>query len=145
MIEFDQQTRARFEELRASYPQSRSALLGALRLLQEHTGHITSEGIEYVAALLDLTPAQVQSSASFYSMFRFHPEGRRQIEVCTNLACQLRGADEVLAGLCRGLGLEPGETTADGSASVHRVECLAACGGAPAVQVNGRFVEGVSL
>jgi NADH-quinone oxidoreductase subunit F len=111
-----------------------------LRLLQEQEGHISRDGMEYLAGLLQLTPAQVHDTASFYTMFRLAPEGRRRLEVCTNLACALRGADELVAQACRVLGAREGEASVSGW-SVHRVECLAACGGAPALQVDGRWVE----
>ena len=119
----------------------RSALLPTLHLIQEQEGYITSAGIEYAASLLDLTPAQVHDTASYYTMYRFAPEGKVHVEFCTNLSCALAGADELLAETCRRLGIREGGTTPDGRFTVRRVECLAACGGAPAVQVDGEWVE----
>jgi len=132
---------ARFEEILARYPVKRSALLPALHLVQEQEGWIGREAIEHVAALLGLTPAQVHDTASFYTMFRLQPEGKTLIEVCTTLSCALGGAEELLAHACRKLGVKTGETTPDGKFTVKGVECLAACGGAPAVQVNGTWLE----
>jgi NADH-quinone oxidoreductase subunit F len=135
------ENQARFEEVVARYPVKRSALLPALHLFQEQEGWISRDAIEAVARLLDLTPAQVHDTASFYTMFRLKPEGKTLIEVCTTLSCALGGAEELLEHTCRKLKIRPGQTTADGKFTVKGVECLAACGGAPAVQVNGQWLE----
>ena len=132
---------ARFDEILKRYPVKRSALLPALHLVQEQEGWISREAIEYVAGLFDLSPAQVHDTASFYTMFRLKPEGKTLVEVCTTLSCALSGAEELLEHTCRKLGIKPGETTSDGKFTVKGVECLAACGGAPAVQVNGEWLE----
>jgi NADH-quinone oxidoreductase subunit F len=138
------ENKARFDEILKRYPVKRSALLPTLHLVQDQEGWISREAMESVAALLDLSPAQVHDTASFYSMFRLKPEGKTLIEVCTTLSCALNGAEELLAHTCRKLGIEPGGTTADGKFTVKGVECLAACGGAPAVQVNGEWLEHAS-
>jgi NADH-quinone oxidoreductase subunit F len=136
--------KARLDEILKRYPVKRSALLPALHLVQEQEGWINREAIEHVAALFDLSPAQVHDTASFYTMFRLKPEGRTLIEVCTTLSCALSGAEELLDHTCRKLGIAPGGTTPDGKFTVKGVECLAACGGAPAVQVNGEWLEHAS-
>jgi NADH-quinone oxidoreductase subunit F len=135
---------ARFGEILARYPVKRSALLPTLHLVQEQEGWISREAIEHVASLLELTPAQVHDAASFYTMFRLRPEGKTLIEICTTLSCALSGAEELLEHTCRRLGVKPGGTSADGKFTVKGVECLAACGGAPAVQVNGEWLEHAS-
>jgi NADH-quinone oxidoreductase subunit F len=135
---------ARFGEILARYPVKRSALLPTLHLVQEQEGWISREAIEHVASLLELTPAQVHDAASFYTMFRLRPEGKTLIEICTTLSCALSGAEELLEHTCRRLGVRPGGTSADGKFTVKGVECLAACGGAPAVQVNGEWLEHAS-
>jgi NADH-quinone oxidoreductase subunit F len=140
-MELKPENRARFDELLRRYPVKRSALLPTLRLVQEQEGWISREAIEQVARLLDLSPAQVHDTASFYTMFRLRPAGKTTIEVCTTLSCALGGAEELLHHTCRRLGIKPGETTPDGKFTVREVECLAACGGAPAVQVNGEWLE----
>jgi len=144
-MQFTPENKATFDRVLARYPVKRSALLPTLHLIQEQEGYITSEAIEYAASLLELTPAQVHDTASFYTMYRFRPEGRRHIEVCTNISCALNGADEVIAKLCDRLGIREGETTADGEWTVHRVECLAGCGGAVSCQVDGRWVENATV
>ncbi|HWX25328.1 MAG TPA: NADH-quinone oxidoreductase subunit NuoE, partial [Vicinamibacteria bacterium] len=143
-MEFTPENKARFEAALKKYPVKRSAILPALWIAQEQEGHLTGGAMEYVASLLDLTPAQVHDTASYYTMFRFRPYGRVHLEICTNLSCALRGADELLASTCAKLGVREGEVSKDGAFSVERVECLAACGGAPAVQVNGEWLEGAT-
>jgi len=135
------QNQARFDQIVARYPVKRSALLPVLHMVQEQEGWLSREAIELVAGLLGLSPAQVHDTASFYTMFRLKPEGRTLIEVCTTLSCALGGAEALLDHTCRKLGVKPGETTPDGKFTVKGVECLAACGGAPAVQVNGAWLE----
>jgi len=103
-----------FEEIVARYPVKRSALLPTLRLVQEQEGWISREAIQYVGKLLDLSPAQVQDTASFYTMFRLQPKGQTIIEVCTTLSCALGGAEELLHYTCSKLGIEPGDTTPEG-------------------------------
>src|SRR5262245_46711779 len=140
-MEFTPENKKKFDQALARYPVKRSALLPALHLAQEQEGHLTGAAIEYVAGLLGLTPAQVHDTATYYSMFRFKPFGETHLEFCTNLSCALRGADELIASTCRKLGVAEGERTSDGKFTVTRVECLAACGGGPAVQVNGEWLE----
>jgi NADH-quinone oxidoreductase subunit F len=135
------QNKARFDEIVARYPVKRSALLPTLHLVQEQEGWLSREALAYVGSLLGLSPAQVHDTASFYTMFRLKPEGKTLIEVCTTLSCALGGAEDLVDHACRRLGVKPGETTPDGKFTVKGVECLAACGGAPAVQVNGEWLE----
>jgi NADH-quinone oxidoreductase subunit F len=143
-MELTPERRKAFDAILTRYPVKRSALLPALHLVQEQEGWISRDAIEYVARLLDLSAAQVHDAASFYTMFRLKPEGKTLIEVCTTLSCALGGAEELLHSTCRKLGIEPGGTSADGKFTVKGVECLAACGGAPAVQVNGEWLEHAS-
>lgn len=137
-------TRQRARQLIASYPDKRSALMPLLYLAMAEDGYLTEEGMEEVAAMLDLTAAQVQSVASFYSMYKREPTGRYLVSVCTSISCMLLGADEVMAAVEDETGAPHGETTDDGLISVEHVECIGACGGAPAVQVNYELIEGVS-
>ncbi len=140
-MEFTPERKARFDEIVKRYPVKRSAILPALHLAQQQEGYLTGGAMEYVARLFDLTPAQVHDTASYYAMFRFKPWAKTHIEVCTNLSCALMGADGLIERTCKKLGVKEGEVTADGSLVVTRVECLAACGGGPAVQVNGEWLE----
>ena len=125
----------------AKYPIKRSALLPALHLAQEQDGYISPEAMAEIADILGLSTAQVHDTASFYTMFSLKPEGKTLIEVCTTLSCALGGSEGLMNRTCGKLGIKPGQTTADGKFTVKPVECLAACGGAPAVQVNGEWLE----
>ena len=125
-------TRSLADEIRKvakQYPQSRSAILPALRLAQErHGGWLPPEAFEEVGDALGLTPAYCESVASFYDMFHLRPVGRHLVEVCTNICCALRGAQPVLEAFERELGVRPGETTDDGEFTLRAVECLGGCG-----------------
>jgi len=140
-MEFTPANKDKFEAIVKRYPVRRSALLPALYIAQEQEGWLTTEAMEYVASLLDLSVAQVHDTATYYTMFRFGPQGKTLIEVCTTLSCWLAGSEALLGSTCSKLGIKEGGTSADGKFSVRRVECLAACGGAPAVQVNGEWLE----
>src|SRR3954454_19649011 len=117
----------RARELMALYPKARSALLPLCHLAQEQDGHLTAEAMEHIAELLDLTPAEVLSVASFYDMFHTEPVGRNMIGVCTNLACMLEGGYELLEHAEEKLGIKAGGTTQDEEFSLEEVECVASC------------------
>jgi NADH-quinone oxidoreductase subunit E len=130
--------------MRRRYPDPRSAMMPALWLLQNREGILTSQGMREVAWALEMAPAQVEAVASFYSMYSFKPHGRFVIEMCTNVSCLLAGARPVMKALEKKLGIGHGQTTADGAFTLLEVECLGACGAAPAAQVNQRFFENLS-
>lgn len=140
-----EQVRERMRALAARYPVARSAVLPALHLAQEEEGYITQEGVETVAQILNLTADDVKSVATFYTMYYHRPHGRKVISVCTGISCYLRNCDPLVEHLEQRLGIKRGETTADGNFTLECVECLASCGTAPALQVNGEFVENVTL
>ncbi len=135
------QERAR--RLLETYPEKRSAVMPLLYLASLEHGYLTSAGMTQVAQLTGLTSAQVQSVASFYTMFKRDHVGRYLISVCTSISCYLLGADDVLAAVETETTARDGTTSVDGTFSVEHVECIGACGGAPAVQVNYELVEGV--
>ena len=123
--------------MRAEYPESRSAVMPALQLAQERNGGWLSEqAFRDVAEALDLTPATCLSIASFYDMFRLEPVGERVIEVCTNISCGLRGAQQVVEAFERELGQSAGETTDE--FTLRTVECLGGCGWATIVAIDNR-------
>jgi NADH-quinone oxidoreductase subunit E len=130
-------------ELLETYPEKRSAVMPLLYLAAKEHGHVTEDAMREVAELTGLTAAQVQSVASFYTMYRREPVGKYVVSVCTSISCYLRGADEVLAAIEDEAGVLDGETTPDGKITVEHVECAGACGGAPAVNVNWELIEGV--
>jgi NADH-quinone oxidoreductase subunit E len=128
----------------AQYPQSRSAILPALRIAQErHGGWLPPEAFEEVGEALDLTPAYCRSVASFYDMFHLAPVGRHMVEVCTNVSCGLVGAQRVLERFVDELGIHPGETTADGEVTLRTIECAGGCGWGTVVVVDHRYREPV--
>jgi NADH-quinone oxidoreductase subunit E len=125
----------------ARYPQSRSALLPLLHLVQSVDDHITPAGVEFCAARLGLTGAEVAAVATFYSMFRRDPTGTYHVGVCTNTLCAIMGGDAILARLLAHLDLKNGETNADGTLTVEHIECNAACDFAPVIMVNWEFFD----
>ena len=134
-------------EIRAigeQYPETRSAILPALRLAQERYGWLSREAFEQVADALDLTPAYCMSVASFYDMFQLEPVGEHMVEVCTNVCCGLVNAQAVLEAFERELGVSPGHTTADGAVTLRAVECLGGCSTPTIVAVDHRYRQSVT-
>lgn len=129
----------RAKDLIALYPEPRSALIPILHIAQEQNGWLTPDVIAHVAELLDLEPAEVYGTASFYDMLFTHPVGRYLVSVCTNLACMINGGYELLGHAEERLGVAPGGTTDDGMFTLEDVECIAYCGSAPCLAVNWRF------
>jgi NADH-quinone oxidoreductase subunit E len=129
------------QEFAARYPDPRSAVMPALRAAQERYGWLTPEALREVAEALDLTPAYCKGVASFYDMYHLQPVGRHTVEVCTNLACALVGAQRVVEAFEQELGVAPGETTEDGAVTFRTIECAGGCGYAPVVVVDGRYRE----
>ena len=126
-------------EIVARYPRSRSALIPLLHVAQEQDGWVSPEAMEHIGELLDLTPAEVLGTCSFYGMFKLHPVGRYVVGVCTNISCLLLGGEELLEHCEESLGIKAGATTADGMFTLEDVECIAACTDAPCLQVNYRY------
>jgi NADH-quinone oxidoreductase E subunit len=134
---------ARARELVALYPHPRSALIPVCHLAQEQDGWLRPEAIAEIAEIVGLQPAEVVGTASFYEMLRTEPVGTYVISVCTNVACMLRGAYELLDHAQEVLDTRPGCTTADGMFTLEDVECIADCGRAPCLTVNHRFFGNV--
>src|SRR5947209_4721490 len=121
------------------YPHPRSALIPLLHMAQEQDGWVTPDAMEHIAELLELTPAEVLGTASFYDMLFLEPVGKYLISICTNIACLLNGGYELLEHAEEKLGVKAGATTADGNFTIEEVECIALCGQAPCLAVNWRF------
>ncbi|HEX6796623.1 MAG TPA: NAD(P)H-dependent oxidoreductase subunit E [Ktedonobacterales bacterium] len=137
--------RQQMRDICARYPQPRSGTLPCLHLAQEVEGYVTPEGIAAVAEATGTKIDEVESVVTFYSMYFREPPGQYVVKVCTSISCYLGGCDNLLRHLENRLGVARGETRADGKYTLMGVECLAACGMAPVLQVNGEFVEHVSL
>ncbi|MER5941705.1 NADH-quinone oxidoreductase subunit NuoE [Streptomyces sp. NPDC001928] len=128
-------------ELIARYPDSRSALLPLLHLVQSEEGHVTRTGMQFCADVLELTTAEVTAVATFYTMYRRKPSGDYQVGVCTNTLCAVMGGDAIFEELQEHLGVGNGETTGDGKVTLEHIECNAACDFAPVVMVNWEFFD----
>jgi NADH-quinone oxidoreductase E subunit len=142
---FDGPYAERYEKIRTRYPTAQAALIPTLNLAQEVRGHLSSDTMGQVADLLGLSDAYVRGVATFYTMYNKRPVGRFLVQVCTNISCNLCGADEVLAAFLEHTGTELGETSEDGDFTVVEAECLAACGFPTCVQINSRYYENVAV
>jgi NADH-quinone oxidoreductase subunit E len=131
-------------EILAKYPADRkqSAVMPLLHLVQRDFGFISNHSIKDISEILDMSSTEVASVVGFYTLYQDHPEGKYRFQICTDLPCALRGADQFLKDLCKALDIQPGGTTKDGLVTVEQVMCLAACDKAPMFQVQGR--EGIS-
>lgn len=134
----------RAQQLISLYPHKRSALIPICHLAQEQDGWLRPEAVAEIAEMLGVAPAEVVGTASFYDMLHTEPVGKYLVAVCTNIACMLRGAYELLEHAEEHLGIRTGGTTADGNFTLEEAECLADCGRAPCLQVNHRFFGDVT-
>jgi NADH-quinone oxidoreductase subunit E len=134
-----ERTRREFEALLARYPVKRSAVIPCLHLAQAEVGYLSPAALEEVAAFLGLPPVQVMEVATFYDMFHLEPIGRHLVYVCHNVSCALLGAERLLRHIQERWGVRSGQTTGDGLFTLRRMECLAACGEAPAIQIDGQY------
>ena len=139
MSVFSPKLAARFDALAEKYPAKRSALIPMLLYAQDEVGYLSDAVIAEIADRLSITPLEVRNVATYYSMLRFKPAGKFNVQVCTNISCTLRGAYEVLERFQEELGIGHKGVTADGVFSLEEVECIGACCWAPAVQVNYAF------
>ena len=144
MAVLNDEQRREAEAIVAKYPNKRSALLPLMFLVQSVEGHVTDEGMREVADILGLTPAQVLSSTSFYTMFKRNPQGEYLISVCRNIACTHLGGRKIVGALEERLGVPAGSTTPDGKFSLEAAECLATCDGAPVIQINYEDFYGIT-
>lgn len=133
----------RLSKILSRYPTPQGALLPVLSLAQEIRGHLDADSMAEVAAALDLSPTYVRGVATFYTMYNRQPVGDYLVQVCTNVACNMCGGDEVMEAFLEATGAEAGEITKDGLFTVIEAECLGACGFPTAVQINERYFENV--
>ena len=136
---FSPRLAARFDALAEKYPAKRSALIPMLLYAQDEVGYLSDAVIAEIADRLSITPLEVRNVATYYSMLRFKPAGKFNVQVCTNISCMLRGAYEVYERFQEELGIGHKGVTADGVFSLEEVECIGACCWAPAIQVNYAF------
>jgi len=126
------------------YPTKRSVLVPTLLFMQDEIGHLSDEAVAEIARRLDLTELDVRSVISYYSMLTTKPRGKYNVQVCTNISCLLRGAEDVFHRCSQKLGIGHKQTTPDGLFTLEEVECIGACSWAPAVQVNYDFHENLT-
>jgi NADH-quinone oxidoreductase subunit E len=143
-MKFSQQFEVRFTEMLTHYPTKRSVLVPTLLYAQDEVGFLSGEVITELASRLELTELDVRNVISYYSMLTTKPRGKFNVQVCTNIACLLRGGEELLQHCEKKLGIRHKGTTADGLFSLEEVECIGACSWAPAVQVNYDFHENLT-
>jgi NADH-quinone oxidoreductase subunit E len=125
-------------EIISRYPRKKSALIPLLHLSQQQNGYVTQDAMKHLAELLDITPAEVIGTATFYEMFKFEPVGTYVINVCQTMSCALLGSDSLMHHAEQKLGIKAGSTTDDGMFTLEPAECQAACTEAPTLQVNYR-------
>ena len=143
-MRFSETFEARFTAMLGHYPTKRSVLVPALLYMQDELGYLTDEAIREIAQRLELTELEVRNVISYYSMLTTKPRGKYNVQVCRNISCMLRGADDVIGHVKKRLGIGHKGTTADGVFSFEEVECIGACSWAPAMQVNYDFHENLT-
>jgi len=141
---FSEEFEQRFAEMLKHYPTKRSVLVPTLLYAQDEGGYLSDELIAEIARRLDLTELEVRNVVSYYSMLTTKPRGKYKVQVCTNIACMLRGGEELFQHCEKKLGVGHKGTTADGLFSLEEVECIGACSWAPAAQVNYDFHENLT-
>ena len=144
-MRFSDQFESRFSEMLTHYPTKRSVLVPTLLYAQDEVGYLSDEVVAEIARRLELTELEVRNVISYYSMLTTKPRGKYNVQVCTNIACLLRGGEELLEHCEKKLGIGHKGTTADKLFSLEEVECIGACSWAPAVQVNYDFHENLTL
>ncbi len=144
-MSFPPEAHARLTEIIQRYPDSKAALIPALHLAQEiWGGWLPEEAVEAVAEELSLPAAEVRGVVTFYDLFHQSPVGRHRLRLCTNLPCQLRGAEEILGVLGEELGVGEDEVTSDGKCSYTHFECLGSCDTAPMMMLDDHYEENLT-
>jgi NADH-quinone oxidoreductase subunit E len=133
-----------FDEKMHEYPTKRSFLVPMLLFSQDEIGYLSDEVIAHLAKKTELSELEVRNVISYYSMLRTKPAGKYNVQVCVNICCMLRGADDLMEHCEKKLGIGHKQTTSDGMFSLEEVECIGACSWAPAVQVNYDFHENLT-
>ncbi|HET7345804.1 MAG TPA: NAD(P)H-dependent oxidoreductase subunit E [Acidobacteriaceae bacterium] len=141
---FSPELAARFDKLVTLYPVKRSALVPMLLYAQDEVGYLSDPVIAEIAARIGITELEVRNVISYYSLLRTKPVGKYHVQVCTNISCMLRGANQVFDHCKRSLGVENKGVTPDGLFSLEEVECIGACSWAPAAQVNYDYHENLT-
>lgn len=141
---FSEANETKLNEIISHYPVKRSAVLPALYIAQEEHGYVTDDDVRYIAERLGMRVNEVEEVVTFYTMYSRQPIGKHKLQVCRTLSCMLLGAEEITEHISEKLGVEVGETTADGRFTLQEVECLGFCDLAPCLQVNFDYHEKVT-
>ena len=144
-MRFSDEFEQRFSDMLTHYPTKRSVLVPTLLYAQDEVGYLNDEVIQEIAGRLGLTELDVRNVISYYSMLTTKPRGKYNVQVCTNIACMLRGGEELFHHCRKRLGVDHKGTTPDGMFTLEEVECIGACSWAPAVQVNYDFHENLTV
>ena len=142
---FTTDRKKKFKELLRRYPDKRSLALPILHMAQEQEGYLAPDTITALAGMLDIRPADLLDTLSFYTMFQTKPTGKFLLQVCQTLSCSLAGADELVDHIGDRFNLKVGDTTEDGTFTLLKVECLGSCGTAPVIQINDDYYEKMTL
>ena len=143
-MKFSEEFEQRFSEMVGHYPTKRSVLVPTLLYAQDEVGHLSDDVVREIAGRLELTELDVRNVISYYSLLTTKPRGRYNVQVCTNIACMLRGGEELYTHCRKKLGIGHKGTTPDGLFTLEEVECIGACSWAPAAQVNYDFHENLT-
>jgi len=144
-FKFTKENKEKFQQLLKRYPDRASLSLPSLWMVQYQEGWISEEAMIYIANKLHTTPMDIQSIASFYTMFNLKPVGKYHIQVCKTLSCKLCGSEEIRSHLTKKLGINFGETTKDMKFTLTEVECLGACGEAPVMSYNDDYIGDLTI
>ncbi|WP_331775439.1 NADH-quinone oxidoreductase subunit NuoE [Sulfurospirillum sp. 1612] len=140
-FEFNEENEKKFNNLLKRYPNKNSLTLPALWMIQYQEGWISQDAMQYLAKRLELSPMDIYSIASFYTMFHLEPVGKYNIQICKTLSCMLRGSENIKHIIENKLGIKAGETTKDMKFTITEVECLGSCGTAPCICINDDYVQ----
>lgn len=144
-FKFNEENEKKFQELLKRYPDKASLSLPSLWMIQYQEGYISEDAMIFLAEKLDTTPMDIQSIASFYTMFNLKPVGKYHIQVCKTLSCMLNGSENIREHIEKKLGIKFGESTKDGKFTLSVVECLGSCGTAPVMQLNDDYIECLTI
>ncbi len=139
--QFDEKNEKKFQDLLKRYPKKASLTLPSLWMIQYQDGWICEDAMKYLAKRLDMSPMDIYSIASFYTMFHLKPVGKYNIQICKTLSCKLRGSEEIKKHIEKRLGIKAGQSTKDMKFTITEVECLGSCGTAPCVCINEDYIE----
>lgn len=138
------QIEQKLRTLLGAYPDKKAACIPALYLAQDELGWVPDDAIGWVSERLEMSKSMVEGVVTFYTMFNKKEIGKHHLELCTNISCSLCGAEQVLEKFEKELGIKVGETTPDGTFTLHEIECVATCGMGPAMQVGDKIYEGIT-